>query len=259
MRSAGLPGRSVPPGSSEHPRRAGGQELDQPREVDDPGAHQAVEAQGERRLEADDAERRQAELDVLLVGVMGRVVAGDGVHRAVGEAGEERLAIRRRAQRRLHLGVGREAGLGHRLVGEQEVVRRHLAGGRQPAPLGGAHQVEGARGRQVRDVVAPAGLLEQQEVARHHHVLRQTGDPRQAEPGRPLALVHHALAGEGQVLGVLHDRQAEVLGVEQRAAHQLGVRDRPAVVGDGDRAGPRQLSHLGQLLAREPLLAAPTG
>ena len=48
--------------------------------------HQRVEADRHRRLEADDAERRAVELDVLLVGVVRRVVGGDDVDAAVGDA-----------------------------------------------------------------------------------------------------------------------------------------------------------------------------
>ena len=120
------------------------------------------------------------------------------------------------------------------------------------APLRGPHQLEAARRRQVGDVVTTAAVLEQDEVARHHHVLGGAGDARQAEERRRVALVHDAAAGEAEVLGVLHHRQAVVLGVEQRAAHQLGVHHRLAVVGDRHRAGGGHLADLRQLLPLEP-------
>jgi hypothetical protein len=70
---------------------------------------------------------------------------------------------------------------------------------------------------------------------------------------RPLALVHHAGAGQVVVLGVLGDRDAEVPRVEEGAAHQLGVPDRQAVVRDRHRAGAHHLADLGQALPRQPL------
>ena len=56
------------------------------------GVHEPIETQRHGRLEADDAERRAVELDVLLVVVVRRVIGGDHVDAAVGDA--------RRASRR---------------------------------------------------------------------------------------------------------------------------------------------------------------
>ena len=52
------------------------------------------------------------------------------------------------------------------LVGQGEVVRRHLGGHREPAPLGVADQVDRARGADVRDVQAPAGALPASAMSR---------------------------------------------------------------------------------------------
>ena len=60
-----------------------------------------------------------------------------------------------RAQRRRALGRRVVAAAGH--VGERQVVRRHLAGHRQAAPLGLAHRAHRRRRRDVRDVIARAG------------------------------------------------------------------------------------------------------
>ena len=88
------------------PRRIHRQQLDEASQRNQPAMHQPIERQRHRRLEADDPERRTVELHLLLVVVMRRVVGGDDVDRAVGDAGEHRVAIRRLAQRRVHLGVG---------------------------------------------------------------------------------------------------------------------------------------------------------
>jgi hypothetical protein len=79
------------------------------------------------------------------------------------------------------------------------------------------------------------------------------GNPRHAGARRPLAFVHHAVAGQIHVLGVLDDRYTEMLGVLEGPAHQLGVRDRAAVVGDGDGAGGDHRAHRRELPALEPL------
>ena len=133
------------------------------------------------------------------------------------------------------------------------MVGGDLAGDVEPLGLGAPHHVEAARRREVGDVVAAGGVLGEDEVARHHHVLGGAGDAGQAQLGRPLPLVHDAAAGEGQVLGVLDHRDAEVLGVEQGAAHQLGVHHRLAVVRDRPHAGAHHLADLRQLLAQQPL------
>ncbi len=63
------------------------------------------------------------------------------------------------------------------------------------------------------------------------------GTPIEAEPGRELALVHHAFADEIGVLGVMHDEGVEIAGIDERAAHHLGVGDALRPVGEGDGAG----------------------
>ena len=117
------------------------------------------------------------------------------------------------------------------------MVRRDLAGDVEPASLAVADQLEAARGRGVLQVIAAAGQLDQQQVARHHRVLGGARDRRNAEPRRPHSFVHRAFAREVHVLRVLHQRQREVARVRERAAHQLGAPDRPAVVRDRDAPG----------------------
>ena len=123
-------------GQAHHPGRLGRQQGDHPGERQHAAVDQPVEAEGHGRLEPQDAVGREGELHVLLVRVVGRVVAGDAVDGAVHQAGEQRLPVRLGPQRRLHLEVGREARVGDRLVGQEEVVGRRLAGRRQAALLG---------------------------------------------------------------------------------------------------------------------------
>ena len=73
-------------GHAQDPRRVHRQQLDQPRQRDDAGMDEAIEAERHGGLEAGDPERRAVELHVLLVVVMRRVVGGDDVDAAVGKA-----------------------------------------------------------------------------------------------------------------------------------------------------------------------------
>jgi len=63
----------------------------------------------------------------------------------------------------------------------------------------------------------------------------------------------HLAAGEQRiVLSVDSDHPAGDLGVLEGATNEDGRGQRPAVVAEGDRAGLRQLGHLGELLTLEP-------
>ncbi len=96
--SAGEPGVSVPR-QPEDARRSAGEQLDELAEREMPWPHQVLEADREGRLEPENAERRQLELETLLVRGVRRVVARDGVHRAVGDRGQQGFAIAVGAQR----------------------------------------------------------------------------------------------------------------------------------------------------------------
>ena len=97
--SAAAPGVSVPALDPKNPCRIRGVQLDEPAHGEHVAVDQPVERQRHRRLEADDAERRPVELHGLLIGVVRRVVGGDGVDAAVREPFQHRVAVRLRAQR----------------------------------------------------------------------------------------------------------------------------------------------------------------
>ncbi len=73
--------------------------------------------------------------------------------------------------------------------------------------------------------------------------------PSMPEQRRHLALVHDAVARERRVLLVERQRAAGEPLVLQRLAHEAGRAHGQAVVGEGGRAGVRQLGHLGQPLS----------
>ena len=79
----------------------------------------------ERRLQAGHAERRRLERHVLLLARVRRVVGRDRRDRAVVQRVDQRRTVVAGPERRVHLQVRVERP--HRLVGEAEVVRRHLA------------------------------------------------------------------------------------------------------------------------------------
>ena len=127
--SAGAPSARLPPGRFR--TRAGFVDSSSigASDADASGVDEAIEHQRHGGLEPGDAERRAIELDHLLVGVVRRVVGRDHVDAAVGDALEHGVAIRGLAQRRVHLEVGVVLDRAvERLVGEREMMRRHLAG-----------------------------------------------------------------------------------------------------------------------------------
>ena len=156
------------------------------------------------------------------------------------------------AQRRVHLE--------HRVVATAHsawvsvkwwVVASQVTG--RPSALACAHHLDRAGRGEVLEVDPGAGEAGQGEVAEHHQLLglgRLAGD---AEAGRPLPLVHVAAGGEHRVLAVLgeDDALAEAAGVLHGPAHEAGVGDAGAVVGEEPHA------ELGHLAERRELLARP--
>ena len=104
-----------------------------------------------------------------------------------------------------------------------------------------------------RGVIARAGQRDEPEVAVERDRLGLARHAGQAEPARPLAFGHHALAGERAVLATVHDQRVEIARVGHRAAHGLRFGDRAAPVGEGDRAGLGEQADLGDLAALEAL------
>ena len=171
---------------------------------------------------------------------MGGVVGGDGVDRAVGQPLADGGHVGGRAQRRIDLEHGVVAGDGG--VGEGEVVGRRFGSDRQPFRLGPPHRVDGPGRRQVQEVDGCAGQAAQGDVPLDHHRFgfgRLAGD---AQPRRPLALVHLPAGGQGGVLAVLSQGDAQRRGVLQSPSHQPPVLHPGAVV--GEQAHP-QRGHLG--------------
>ena len=205
----------------------------------------------ERGLEPGDAERRLLEGHLLLVPRVRRVIGGDAVEGAVAQALEEREAVGFGAERRVHLRVRVERANG--LVGEAEVVWRHLGGDRDTARLGGADRGDRGSRRHMHDMQRTLLICGEGEIALDHHRLGERRPAGQAELGRHRALVHLPVAGQRRLLLVQRQRAPGDGAVGERVAHHPGGRDRPAVVGERDRAERRQLRHLRQLLPAQPL------
>ena len=79
------------------------------------------------------------------------------------------------------------------------MVDRDAAGDGDPGGLGAAHHVERLGAGDLGDVVAPAGQRGEPHVALDDDDLGFLRDAGEAEPGRDLALVHHAGAGQVRV------------------------------------------------------------
>jgi hypothetical protein len=128
-------------------------------------------------------------------------------------------------------------------------MRRDLRGDVHASGLGFAHEPDGARRGQMRDVHVRARELGEQDIAAHHDVLRRRRNAGDAELGGDDALVHGAAAREVVVLGVADDGASEGQRVLHGAPEEGGVHDALAVVGEGHAAGLCQLRELGERLA----------
>ena len=75
-------------------------------------------------------------------------------------------------------------------------MRRGFAGDPQPARLGAAYARHGIGGRDMGGVIAPAGVLDQADIALHHHRLGDIRNAVEAEAGGDLALSHTTAGGQ---------------------------------------------------------------
>ena len=179
------------------------------------------------------------------------VVGADDVDGAVGQRGAQGLDIGVGAQRRVDLVDGVVAA--GELVREPEVVRGDLGRDVDAAGLGPADDLHGSGGGDVADVQPGADVLGEQHVAGNDAFLGDGGPAGEAEDGGDLALVHLRAGGEPGFLRVLGHDAVERLDVFQRAAHQHGVVDADAVVGEDPDvgAGVGHGAEFGELLPRE--------
>ena len=182
---------------------------------------------------------------------MRRVVGGDGVDGAVAQAGDQRLLVGGQAHGRVDLGVGVVGGA--QVVGAGQVMGRGLGGDLHAALLGLADQLHASLGGDVADVDGQVQRLGQHDVAGDLHLLGGAGGAAQAQQRGVVALVHHALVDQVDVLAVVEHRHAKRGAVLHRKAHQQRVHHGLAVVGDGDRAGLGHVADLGHVLALEAL------
>ena len=178
---------------------------------------------------------------------MRRVIGGDAVDHALLQPGAQRRHVGRFPQRRIHLGVRVVALAG--VIGQRQVVRRHLRGHAQTLLLGAADQLHRAARRHVAQMHVAAGELREQDVAPHHDLLRRGRDPLQSEAGGNEALVHDAARRERRLFAMIRDGYPEGAGVLKRRAHQVTRYDGLAVVRHGDGAGSHHLAELRQVFA----------
>ena len=227
--------------AAEHAGGAGRQRLDRPGERQ-PVRVDRREQHAERRLDAADPVRGQPELDLLVDLGVRRVVGRDRVGRPVDERREARGGVLGGPQRRVDP-AGRRIRRGRRaprrptgraravavdrlprpaprpgdpLVGQAEVVRRHVAGHRQPGGLRPADRVERAGGREVGQVEPGARARRAgrrpgpRSPARPRQPPPATGQPCSPSTRRDVALVRLGAGGQGRVLGVLDERQPSI-------------------------------------------------
>ncbi|MNN06603.1 hypothetical protein D3C81_1193980 [compost metagenome] len=182
---------------------------------------------------------------------MGLVVAGDGADHPALQRRAQAVAVAARAQRRLHVIQAGETG--QRLVGEDQLVQRHIGGHRQAAGLGGGDHLRAAGAADLAEVGAHAALLDQQQVAGQGHGLGGFRDAGQAEEAGGRPFVGQAAGGEVGVLRGEHHGEVEGGGVLQGTAQHAVVDQRRQAVGEGHAAGVAQGDQFGQLFAGQAL------
>ena len=205
------------------------------------------QGQADAGFQADYA-RRGRQVILLLVGhVLGQVIGRNGVDRAVPQAGAQRLDVRRRAQRRVDLGVGVVTLDG--LVGQREVMRTGLGGHLQALVLGSPQEADRFRAAHVLHVQMRTAQRRQLDVAVHDGALRRRRRPRQSQDGGHRAFMHDAVTGQHAVFAMRQDRQAEHAAVFHGAAHQPGAGDALRAIRQGHDASLVHAADFGQRLA----------
>ena len=212
--------------------------------------HREVEVgqqHGQRRLQAEHARGGLVEGGLLGLLGMGGVVGGDGVDGPVAQPPAQGVHVGLGPQGRVHLVHGVVRGDGG--VGEGEVVGGHLGRDGQALALGRGHEGGRAGGGQVQEVHRAAGEAAQGHVPGQHELLGLGRHAPDAEQARPLPFVHVAPRGQGGVLAVLGQDDAQGGAVLHGPAHEPAVLHPVAVVGEQAHAQGGHLGQGGQLLA----------
>ena len=164
---------------------------------------------------------------------------------------DQNLAVVFGAQRRRHL---EEGAVGADVVFvERDVIDRGRGGDAEAGVLGAAQHLKRLRAGDRGGVIAPAGQRDEAQVALEHDGFGGFGNAKQAEPRGEFAFVHHAVADQVGIFGVVHDQRVEIAGIGQRAAQHLRIGDALCAVGEGDGAGGLQQADLGHFFAGEAL------
>src|SRR5215475_14950820 len=211
--------------------------------------NQAIQSQTNSRLQTDYAVRRVVKFEHLFVGVMRRVVGGDGVNRPVAQAFDDRFEIGARAQRRRHFEVGIVTALVNVSVGQREMMRRDFACDGQAFPLRLPNQIHGARRRNVRDVDSRACQFGESYVARYVQVFGRAWQSVQSHQRGILAFVHGPASRAAAILAMIDYSEIEIARIFQRAPHDSRIGHGLPVVADRYYAGRLHLTDLGQLFA----------
>src|SRR5271157_1143658 len=184
-----------------------GQQLDNPPQRQLEMLIQNRDGDGQRGLKAGDAEGSTLELDLLLVEGVGRVVGGNRVYGAVDDALYQSIAIRDRAQWRIHLVVGVEVA--DILIHQREMVRRNFGGDAKPRFLGAAHGFQGLAGREMRHVHVSPGRAGERDVPLDDVGLGGVRHAMQAQAERRSSQIHRAAGRHARVFGVLYHRNLQ--------------------------------------------------
>ena len=179
---------------------------------------------------------------------MRRVIGGDGGDRPVAQRVDQHRAVCPRCASGgfIFLFGSSDAD---RVVGQAQMVRRHLTGRADTGAARAAQVVDRLARREVHEVHLLAGVGGEVDVAGDHQALAERRPAADPELGRDRARVRVPAARERLLLAVDGDRPPGERVVLQRAAHHAGSGDRTTVVGEPDGAGVGERSQLCELLS----------
>ena len=130
------------------------------------------------------------------------------------------------------------------------MMRSHLGGGLYARGERMVDRGDRLARREVHEVEWTAFGSGERHIALDHHALRRRGVRAEAELRRDRSLVGVTAVRERRLLAVERETQLREGAVLQRATHQPGGDDRPAVVRECRGAGGGELGHLRQLVAQ---------
>ena len=136
-------------------------------------------------------------------------------------------------------------------------MRAHFAGNRQPLFLGQADHLHAVRCRTVAQMKPHAGLLRQQDISCHDHILHGVSNSFHSQTSCILIRVHHAAFHHVDILAMGKNRDSTFFGSLHSLSVKGGIHHRLPVFADGMAAFLRHPFNVCQFLSILPFCYRP--